>query len=121
LSTRSEAVGVLYSLNQIATHSLGQEVYETYGWINREKGCHVPVVVVGPTRLTASGAIMTRIAPCVIAALTLGLSACANPYDPVERGFGGGLWGAASVLPSEQRRVAGQERPLERRSEGQLG
>ena len=39
---------------------------------------------------------MTRIAPCVIAALALGLSACANPYDPVERGFGGGLWGAAS-------------------------
>jgi hypothetical protein len=39
---------------------------------------------------------MTRIVPCVIAALTLGLSACANPYDPVERGFGGGLWGAAS-------------------------
>src|SRR5437762_2220790 len=39
---------------------------------------------------------MTRIAPCVIAASTLGLSVCANPYDPVERGFGGGLWGAAS-------------------------
>src|SRR3954469_21957760 len=39
---------------------------------------------------------MTRIVPCVIAALMLGLSACANPYDPVERGFGGGFWGAAS-------------------------
>ena len=39
---------------------------------------------------------MTRIVPCVIAALALGLSACANPYDPVERGLGGGLWGAAS-------------------------
>ena len=57
---------------------------------------------------------MTRIAPCVIAALTLGLSACANPYDPVERGL-------LLVLPSEQRRVAARERPLERRSEVQLG
>jgi len=39
---------------------------------------------------------MTRIAPYVIAALALGLSACTNPYDPVQRGFAGGLWGAAS-------------------------
>jgi hypothetical protein len=28
--------------------------------------------------------------------LVLGLSACTNPYDPVQRGFAGGLWGAAS-------------------------
>ena len=40
--------------------------------------------------------IMTRIAPCVIAALALGLAACTNPYDPVQRGLGGGLLGAAS-------------------------
>ena len=39
---------------------------------------------------------MTRIAPCVIAALALGLAACTNPYDPVQRGLGGGLLGAAS-------------------------
>ena len=39
---------------------------------------------------------MTRIALCVIAALVLSLSACTNPYDPVQRGFAGGLWGAAS-------------------------
>jgi hypothetical protein len=83
-------------LNEIATHRLGQEVFETHRRIHREKGCDVSVVVVGSARLTASGAIMTRIAPCVIGGLTLGLSACANPYDPVERGLGGGLWGAAS-------------------------
>jgi hypothetical protein len=39
---------------------------------------------------------MIRIAPCVIAALALGLSACTNPYDPVQRGLGGGVLGAAS-------------------------
>src|SRR5215472_12132782 len=39
---------------------------------------------------------MTRIAPGVIAALALGFSACTNPYDPVQRGLGGGVLGAAS-------------------------
>src|SRR5690242_14938080 len=39
---------------------------------------------------------MTRIAPCVIAVAGLGLPACTNPYDPVQRGFAGWLWGAAS-------------------------
>src|SRR5262249_23626198 len=39
---------------------------------------------------------MFRITPMVIATLGLGLSACTNPYDPVQRGFAGGLWGAAS-------------------------
>src|SRR5947209_3047183 len=39
---------------------------------------------------------MTRIAPYLIAALALGLSACTNPYDPVQRGLGGGILGAAS-------------------------
>ena len=39
---------------------------------------------------------MSRIAPYVIAALALGLSACTNPYDPVQRGLGGGILGAAS-------------------------
>src|SRR6266404_2810682 len=39
---------------------------------------------------------MTRIAPYVIAASALALSACTNPYDPVQRGLGGGILGAAS-------------------------
>jgi hypothetical protein len=39
---------------------------------------------------------MTRIALFVIAAFALGLSACTNPYDPVQRGLGGGILGAAS-------------------------
>jgi hypothetical protein len=38
-----------------------------------------------------------RAAPYVIAAgLLLGLSACTNPYDPVQRTIGGGLIGAGS-------------------------
>ena len=41
-------------------------------------------------------AIMTRIAPCVIAVAALSVSACTNPYDPVQRGLGGGVLGAAS-------------------------
>jgi hypothetical protein len=32
----------------------------------------------------------------LIAALPLALSACTNPYDPVQRGLGGGILGAAS-------------------------
>ena len=40
--------------------------------------------------------VLTRIAPWLIAGLALGLSACTNPYDPVQRGLGGGIWGAAS-------------------------
>jgi hypothetical protein len=39
---------------------------------------------------------MTRFAPFVIALAALGLSACTNPYDPVQRGLGGGILGAAS-------------------------
>jgi hypothetical protein len=62
---------------------------------------------------------MTRIAPYVIAALALGLSAFTNPYDPVQRGLGGGVLGAALVLPLEPRRVAGREPPSEQRSVGQ--
>src|ERR1700720_3831866 len=38
-----------------------------------------------------------RIIPCVVAiGLVLGLSACTNPYDPVQRTIGGGLIGAGS-------------------------
>jgi hypothetical protein len=38
-----------------------------------------------------------RIAPCMVAAgLIFGLSACTNPYDPVQRTIGGGLIGAGS-------------------------
>jgi hypothetical protein len=39
---------------------------------------------------------MVRSAPLVIALMALGLSACTNPYDPVQRGLGGGILGAAS-------------------------
>src|SRR5437667_6207420 len=39
---------------------------------------------------------MTRSVPCLIAVAALGLSACTNPYDPVQRGLGGGVLGAAS-------------------------
>ncbi len=41
---------------------------------------------------------MTRIAPYLIAALALSLSAGTNPFDPVQRGLGGGILGAASGL-----------------------
>jgi hypothetical protein len=38
-----------------------------------------------------------RISACVVTAgLVLGLSACTNPYDPVQRTIGGGLIGAGS-------------------------
>jgi hypothetical protein len=38
-----------------------------------------------------------RISPrVVVVGLALGLSACANPYDPVQRTIGGGLIGAGS-------------------------
>jgi hypothetical protein len=38
-----------------------------------------------------------RITPCVaVVGLGLGLSACTNPYDPVQRTIGGGLIGAGS-------------------------
>ena len=38
-----------------------------------------------------------RVAPYGIAVgLVLGLSACSNPYDPVQRTIGGGLIGAGS-------------------------
>jgi hypothetical protein len=39
---------------------------------------------------------MIRTAPFVVAVLALGLSACTNPYDPVQRGLGGGILGAAT-------------------------
>jgi hypothetical protein len=39
----------------------------------------------------------SRIIPFVVAAgLIFGLSACTNPYDPVQRTIGGGLIGAGS-------------------------
>src|SRR5215469_662173 len=39
---------------------------------------------------------MKRIVLFAIAALASGLSACTNPYDPVQRGLGGGVLGGAS-------------------------
>jgi hypothetical protein len=41
-------------------------------------------------------ATMIRIAPLAITALGFGLAGCTNPYDPVQRGLGGGVLGAAS-------------------------
>jgi len=47
--------------------------------------------------LETSAMIKPRIAPCVVAVgLIFGLSACTNPYDPVQRTIGGGLIGAGS-------------------------
>ena len=63
---------------------------------SRRKGAKIPPPLVRSNSFRAWGSPMTRIAPCVITALALGLSACTNPYDPVQRGFAGGLWGAAS-------------------------
>jgi hypothetical protein len=38
-----------------------------------------------------------RPTPCMVAMwLVLGLSACTNPYDPIQRTIGGGLIGAGS-------------------------
>src|SRR6266478_5649126 len=66
------------------------------GFIEREVSS-ICCQLVGSIRLTTRReTMMTRIAPYVIAALALGLSACTNPYDPVQRGLGGGLLGAAS-------------------------
>jgi hypothetical protein len=56
-----------------------------------------PLSSVGSAEVTGQGrGKLTQITRCVIATLALGLSACTNPYDPVQRGFAGGLWGAAS-------------------------
>jgi len=83
--------------DEIATYALRQRVFQTYPWIRREKGCEDPA---STRRLNSIDGLrkirMNRIVSCVIAALALVLSACTNPYDPVQRGFAGGLWGAAS-------------------------
>jgi hypothetical protein len=74
-----------------------ESVFETAAVFRREKESDLSVVVVSSTRSTAQRrTILTRIMPYVIAALALGLSACANPYDPVQRAVGGGLIGAGS-------------------------
>jgi len=58
---------------------------------------------------------MTRFAPYVIAALALSLSACTNPYDPVQRGLGGEYWERLLVRRLGQRQVAGREPLSEQR------
>jgi hypothetical protein len=96
-----------HRLDESDTHRLPQEVFETYRcqplglaepkrWIHREKGAFYPLSLSVSPVDGYGRATMTRIASCVIAALALGLSACTNPYDPVQRGLGGGLLGAAS-------------------------
>jgi hypothetical protein len=55
--------------------------------------------------------IKPRAIPCVVAAgLFLGLSACSNPYDPVQRTIGGGLIGAGSGAQSGPRQPVGMVR-----------
>src|SRR5258708_3404290 len=58
---------------------------------------------------------MTRITRYVTATLALGLSACTNPYDPVQRAIGGGLIRASSqsrpaIKRGEPAREAGEDR-----------
>jgi len=65
--------------------------------------------------------IHTRIATCVIAALALGLSACTNPYDPVQRGLGGGALGAASGAAIGAAAAGGPGALLEQQSVEQPG
>jgi hypothetical protein len=64
---------------------------------------------------------MTRIAPYLIAALALGLSACTNLMILSNAALAGAFWERLRVLPLEQRRVAGRVPPSEQRSEGQPG
>ena len=51
-----------------------------------------------PEVMEKAGEEMTRprIVPFMVAGLVLGLTACTNPYDPVQRMIGGGLIGAGS-------------------------
>jgi hypothetical protein len=97
-----------HHLNEMATHGLGQEVSRptaaspsgsqsrSAGFIER-KGALYPLSVRRFDQSTVYGrAVMTRIAPYMIVLAALGLSACTNPYDPVQRGLGGGVLGAAS-------------------------
>jgi len=97
-----------HRLSETATHRLGQEVFRDVPlqalWARRAEAldslrervrCIRCRCRFGPVDdLTET--IVTRTVPCVIAALVLGLSACTNPYDPVQRGLGGGVIGAAS-------------------------
>ena len=62
---------------------------------------------------------MTQIAPYLIAALALGLSACTNLMIPFNAALVGAYWERLLVLPLEPRQVAGREPPSEQRSVGQ--
>ena len=97
-----------HPLDEITTYSPGQTVLDMYRFTPsgsrsealdslRERVRCIRCSLVGSRRSTARrGVMMARIAPYLIAALALGLSACTNPYDPVQRGLGGGVLGAAS-------------------------
>src|SRR5436190_15892736 len=52
----------------------------------------------------------------VVVGLALSLSACTNPYDPVQRTIGGGLIGAGSGAAIGPRRAADTVRPSARPS-----
>jgi hypothetical protein len=63
---------------------------------------------------------MNRVAvrSLLAAGLILGLSACTNPYDPVQRAVGGGLLGAGSGAAIGAAAGADRVPPSVRRSEG---
>src|ERR1700720_2659339 len=71
-------------------------------FLTRDAGCFRPYPRKAQTASqsrTLENTEMTKpwIIPCVVAVgLVLGLSACTNPYDPVQRTIGGGLIGAGS-------------------------
>src|SRR6267143_4015784 len=95
------AGGACRSQREIAAHKPGREFSQAARDLpldsSRERVRCICCSFVGSTRSTAQGReIMTRIAPYLIAASALALSACTNPYDPVQRGLGGGILGAAS-------------------------
>jgi len=57
-----------------------------------------PVPLVNPTGARRTGGMIKRqiFLRVVVVGLALSLSACTNPYDPVQRTIGGGLIGAGS-------------------------
>ena len=86
-----------HRLNEIAAYRLSKGVSRlARGFVKRKDAKIWRPVVVQLDRRLGRERIVTRLAPYLIAALALGLSACSNPYDPVQRGLGGGVLGAAS-------------------------
>src|SRR3984893_6353055 len=78
------------------TSSGSQFSRPTAGLVERKGALYPLSLSVRPGRRPKGRATMTRFAPYVIAASALALAACTNPYDPVQRGLGEGILGAAS-------------------------